>query len=911
MGDLSVQALYLDDFDLGVVRVASDGHVEWANASFAKLLKYDSTEECSTDFNFRRAVHPDDSLRIEATIDCEVGPSREAFQLRTKFGGYVWVSASIVRVDDVTTVVCRDVTEERGSVLRCESALDKMEDLLEMSADWFWEQDDLGRFTYVSKGFATTVGYDIGAIIGHTKNVFEVVDHDAVEFDSLTKSRLSFSNVKFTFINGGDGPRRVVEMSGRPLFDVDGTFLGYHGTGRDVSEKIHAETSLKRMNARLEFANAVTGDAMFDWSIDPNRAEGEDDAERLQFTDFVRSLSDEDSARLRTALNLHLINQVDSVDVEVRTRDDRWLRVRAKAMQSATGKFENLIGVVSDVSANKVHEMEHALAMTAFENSSAGIVVTDRNANIVFVNPSFTKVTGYSSEEVMGTNPRVIKSGRHGKSFYDRMWFSLLTTGKWEGDIWNKKKNGEAYPERLTISAVKGADGVITNFVGEFYDVSERKLREEQITFMANFDSLTGAANKSYLSRWFVEHVINEAEQAGYVAVVYLDLDDFKMINDAGGHVTGDMVLKHCANVLKHITRADDLVVRLGGDEFCVVLKHVESRSAVGSVCRKIMEALASGVDGHDAPVTASIGVSYYPSDGNSLNRLLEKADAAMYHVKETGKNNFANYRLDIEAKKTRRMKLETSINTAIEQNRFFLVFQPEVDLRTNTIVALESFVRLVDVEGNTLPPDHFLRLAEDLGRMGEMDAWVVKEAAKKSVALREKGLRIPVYVNVMSAHLDEDFLDVVVDVVTSNELAPGSLGIEVTESVFSGDFARAMAIIDRLRNVGVLIALDNFGTGFSNFGYLSKIKVDKIKVDRVFSSNVKNGTAAAAIISSTVNMSRGLGTRVLVEGVETEEDRENIADLGCDEIQGFLVAKPMTFDEMTPFIDGWNHRAV
>ncbi len=561
-----------------------------------------------------------------------------------------------------------------------------------------------------------------------------------------------------------------------------------------------------------------------------------------------------------------------------------------------------------DISERVRAEAKLRQAASVFESTTEGVVITDPGCRIVAVNHSFSAITGYDEAEVLGRTPRLLKSGRHDESFYQAMWASIVQSGTWRGEIWNRRKNGELYPEWLTINAVRNEAGELANYVGVFTDISPLKQSEAKLEHLAHYDPLTDLPNRLLLGA-HLDHAIRRAERDGtLLSLLFIDLDHFKTVNDGLGHPAGDRMLQEVAQRLVQCVRGEDTVARLGGDEFVITLESLEKSDMASVVADKILVALARpfDLDGHVVFVGASIGISTYPADGRDAASLLQNADAAMYQSKEDGRNTYRFYSAEMTRSARGRLVLEASLRHAIEQQEFVLHYQPQVDVASGEIVGVEALVRWDHPISGMIAPSRFIPLAEETGLIVPLGEWVLFTACTQAVAWLEEVDMPPlsVAVNLSPRQFRQTNLaGHVRAVLDATGLPPNLLELEITESAVMENAEQAIATLQALKSLGIQISIDDFGTGYSSLAYLKRYPIDKLKIDQSFMRDIPQDRSDMEIAATIIAMSRNLHLKVLAEGVESEAQLAFLQIHGCDTYQGYLCSRPMPAEDLPDWV--------
>ncbi len=560
-------------------------------------------------------------------------------------------------------------------------------------------------------------------------------------------------------------------------------------------------------------------------------------------------------------------------------------------------------------------EQSHAesrlqMAASVFTHAREGILITDCQGNIIEANQVFADITGYSREEALGKNPRFLQSGLHDKDFYSALWQSLLQTGNWYGEVWNRRKNGELYAAMMTISAVQDIHGITQNYVNLFTDITPLKEHQRQLEYIAHYDALTGLPNRVLLADRLKQAMARSHRSARSLAVLYLDLDGFKAVNDQHGHDTGDQLLVNISHRLKEVLREGDTLARIGGDEFVVVMVDLERPQDYEAVLNRLLSVAAEPVtlNQHLLLVSASIGATLYPQDDADADQLLRHADQAMYLAKQAGKNCYHLFDIakDI-AVKTQRESLE-HIRIALDRKEFVLHYQPQVNMRTGEIVGAEALVRWQHPERGLLSPAHFLPVIEDHPLSIELGDWVINDALQQIAHWQRLGLLIPVSVNIGALQLQrsEFVTQLAAQLAAHPQVPPAYLQLEIVETSALEDIAEVANIMRRCRDLGVSFAVDDFGTGYSSLTYLKRLPAELLKIDQTFVRDMLDDADDLAIVKGVIGLANAFHRQVIAEGVETVAHGELLIPLGCELAQGYGIARPMPAADLPAWAANW-----
>ena len=594
-----------------------------------------------------------------------------------------------------------------------------------------------------------------------------------------------------------------------------------------------------------------------------------------------------------------------------------WVKLSSSVQRDADGRPLHLITLVEDINLHKKAEEELRLAALVYGTSSEAMIVTDPDGVIISVNPAFTHLTEYPSDEVVGKNTSLLKSGLQDSAFYKEMWDALNRGGRWDGEVWNRKKNGEVYLERLSINTIYDEKGATYRRVGLFSDITEQKKSQEVIWQQANFDTLTGLPNR----RMFRDRLAQEIKKARRtslpLAVMFIDLDRFKEVNDTLGHEKGDLLLQEVGSRLKSCVREGDTVGRLGGDEFTVLISDIEDAGVVDRVAETILKQLAEpyGLGQEVAYVSASVGITLYPSDAESIDGLLKNADQAMYESKHLGRNRFNYFKQDMQVAALTRVQLANDLRVALERNEFELYYQPIVDLATGDVLKAEALIRWKHPKLGLVGPAEFIPIAEETGLIVGIGEWVFRTAANQAAQWYrspEKSIQISVNKSPVQfrdgpakRHEWRDYLNAL-------GLKGDSITVEITEGLLLEANQSIKAELMEFREAGIQVSLDDFGTGYSSLSYLKKFDIDYLKIDQSFVRGLAPNSSDLALCEAIIVMAHKLGMKLIAEGIEHEEQKSLLTAAGCDYGQGYLFSRPIPAGEFEKlFVTSRNDAAL
>lgn len=681
---------------------------------------------------------------------------------------------------------------------------------------------------------------------------------------------------------------------------------------------------LREREERLKLALWATGEHYWHYDMGTQRVdrfhvgstgpEGNPSSMLERSAQVADMIHPDDLPHVFARLQQYQDGKVDRFRSEHRVQDGEggwtWMRARGKAIErNAQGAITCLAGTALDITANRNIERQQRIGGAVLHNMSEAVTVLDSNFEFVSVNPAFTRMTGYTDDEVLGRGAELLDSSQHDPAFYKHIRDLVVRQGRFSGEMWQRRKDGEEFLCAIEASVVDDNDQHL--HVAVLSDITHQKRAEQELRYLANFDTLTSLPNRTLLSERLSRAIVRARRERNRIAVLFLDLDRFKDINDSLGHAAGDRILRSAAVRLQQTVGQHHTVARLGGDEFTVVLENLESADEADRIAREVITAFEAPLiidDRQEISISPSIGISLYPDHGQVPTELLKQADTAMYQAKAAGRRTYMRYDDAMDAKIRKRATLSGALRKVLDRNELRLVYQPRLSLQTSRVTGVEALLRWTSPEHGEVQPAEFIPLAEESGLILEIGEWVLREACLSLHRWHQHGLSdLSMAVNVSVLQLLRgDFADVVRRVLADTGVPPHALELELTESVLMANAEQTADTLRTFRAMGVSLAIDDFGTGYSSLAYLKRLPITTIKIDKEFIGDLTRDADDASITSTIITMAHSLGLCVVAEGVETDAQMQFLGEHHCDEVQGFLISPPLDARDCLAFIRQW-----
>jgi len=819
-------------------------------------------------------------------------------------------------------LLVRQLRQRERLQTRLRQHLDLQRALLDAMPNPVFYKDMHGRYLGCNAAFEAVIGVDHAAVVG--KTIHELVPADFAKAYVAAEQRLLAHADRQSHehtVPFADGSQRHVLFSTAVFTGADAEPAGIVGAFTDITDRKRAEDSLRKLSRAVEQSPATVV------ITDTTGAIEYVNPKFVETTGYTAAEAIGKNPRLLKSGEMPASAYQDLWDTitagrewhgefhnERKNGELYWESASISPIRNRSGQITHFVAVKEDISERKRAEEQLRIAATVFDTAAEAIMVTDAENKIKAVNAAFCRITGYSEAQALGQDPKILQSGRHDAAFYRALWHRLLSTGHWEGEIWNRRHNGEIYPQWLSIAALRDEQGRLLECVAVFSDITQRKRHEERIHHQANYDTLTELPNRSlFLDR--LKHAIAGARREPQMfGLLFIDLDHFKAVNDTLGHHVGDRLLQQTAARLQGCVRATDTVARLGGDEFTVILQPIRQAEDAIRVATQVLDRLTQPfkLDDQTVFVSASIGITIYPTDARTADALLRNADMAMYRAKEEGRNTYHVFTTAMNAQALARLTLANDLRLALERGELYLCYQPIIDLHTRQVSGAEALVRWRHPQRGLVAPQTFIPLAEDkglIGPLGEWVLWTACEQARNWQSFFPNGFSLSL--NVSRRQLKRGFSPAAIEqALTATGLTPAQLTIEITERLILEDSTESTQWLQAIKAMGVQVAIDDFGTGYSSLSYLKRLPVDIVKIDHTFVHRVTDNFGDAALVEAIIAMAHSLNLVVVAEGVETPVQLAFLQKRQCAYAQGAYFCEPLPYKDFEPFVQRFNAHA-
>ena len=898
--------------------------LSYISQSVSHYSGYDAEYWLSNPLAWQQCIHPNDLNKVRRTLFTvlQTGkPITNQFRFRHRDGHYITVQDHLSAVRNEQTSVLQivgvalDVTEQKQTAEQ--NVL--FGEILERSLNEIYVFDaQTLKFIQVNHGAKSNLGYSTEELQQMTP-VDLKKDYNLASFKALVSPLLNGETARMIFETNHcrkDGSRYDVHVD---LQTADyGERLVFVAIIEDISERKLAQKTLQQERSLLRSIIDSSPDLIFCKDdqgryIRCNKAVmaflGADEAEIIGKTDFdfypekqARNYRHSDQLTLQHGSSQFYEEQKKAADGQ-----QVFFETLKTPFKNESGETIGVLSISRDISRQHETEKELRLASLVFNNSNEGIIITDQDNVIITVNPAFIAMTGFTPEEAVGKNPSILSSGTHDKYFYEQMWAQLEQQGFWSGEVQNRRKNGEIYPQWLSINRVENTQQNTHNYVAIMSDISKYREAEEQINFLAYHDVLTSLPNRALLKDRIGQALISAERHQQKLALLYMDLDRFKFINDSLGHAIGDKLLVKVAERLSEQVREEDTICRTGGDEFIILLPDTDADGA-GHVAEKLVENITTlfEIDGNQLFVTLSIGISIYPDNGEDAESLNKHADTAMYRAKQAGRNQYQFFTTEMYSQIVYKLELEHALRFALNRGELSLVYQPLLDIKQNKITGAEALLRWRHPELGMISPLDFIPIAKETGMINPIGQWILHTAIAQCKQWTEAGHDLVIAINLSAVQFNNPLLvSMINSILDEYQLAANNLELEITESVAMINIDLTIKQLKALAEAGIRLSLDDFGTGYSSLNYLKKFPINKLKIDQSFVFDMLIDEDDEAIVDAVITLARSLGLKTLAEGVETPEHLQALKNKGCDFMQGFLFSRPVPAEQ---FISLLNH---
>jgi len=826
----------------------------------------------------------------------------------SKFPVEVNISMLNFDTDEYLLGFAKDISKRHTSNESIEYLGDDYDVILDTTLDGYLVINLQGDIIEVNKVYCELIGYTKDELLNMSVSDLEVIESVEDTKAHLEKIITNKTDIFETKHRKKDGEIVILEVS---ITYVSGCVEKFISFIRDITKRKKLLQELQDSKENLNEAQQLSNIGHWEFDLTKNSIRWSDEVFRIfdlkpqefkpTYETFLSYLHPDD---LDMVNNSYLESVKEKKDYQIVHRiitssnTVKYVEDRCKHRYGENGEVVYSIGTIHDITQRIHHENELQIASNVFHYTKEGIVITDEKNKIVTINKAYESLSGYTIDDVKGYNPRKFSSGWGNKEFYKKMWDDIINKGHWRGEITDRSKHGNLYIVDVNIVVVKDSNENILNYIAISRDITEFKAQHDKIRQIAFYDFLTQLPNR----RLFEERIKSHIDTAKYYnkkfALLFMDLDNFKWINDSLGHNIGDKVLIYVSQLIQELLPTGATFSRLGGDEF-VILKPYTDIQKVSLLASKIIDTVNKPIqiDGHEMSVGWSIGVSLFPENGKYYEELLKNADVAMYKAKENGKNNFEFFNVDMNLEVKKRLEVDNRLRSATKNNRFTLNYQPKCECPSKKLVGFEALIRWNDPILGSVPPDEFIPIAEQLGYIYEIGLWVLNQALKDLVEFHKQNKNLNMAINVSVKQLEySTFIDDVKMVISKYDIPSDKIEFEITETAVMENIDTILPILNEIKSMGIRLSIDDFGTGYSSLMYLKKMPINILKIDKEFVDSIDQDKDDKAIVEATIAMAKALNLKTVAEGVEKEEHLCILSKIGCDSFQGYYFSKPLPF---------------
>ena len=811
----------------------------------------------------------------------------------------------------------RDITERKKHTEILQNQYNEYQTVIETTLDGYWVTDTIGNIIEVNSAYCNMTGYTEKEVLSMHISDIELSESEEETKAHIEKIIKNKTDLFETTHRKKDGSLIEFEISVTFIENDGGKFIALL---RDITKQKNSIKTLIRSEENLNQAQQLASIGHWELDLIKNKLYWSDEVYRIfglepqefgaTYEAFLQYVHPEDHEVVNSAYS-ESVKNISSYQIEHRVitkqGDIKYVEERCTHEVDLTGEVIRSIGTVHDITQRVESENKLKLASNVYKYSTDAIVITDTNNNIISVNKAFEELTGYYQREILGKNPNIISSGWGDEIFYKEMWDTILKDGIWEGEIWDRKKSGDLYAASQSIIAVKDKDDNIINYIGISHDITETKENEKHIKQLAYYDFLTKLPNRKLFQQEVESYIKASHYNDKKFAILFLDLDNFKWVNDSLGHQFGDKILIHVSNLINDIVSDDAVLARLGGDEF-IILTPYQTPLNVSRLASQIIESVRYPImlDNNEINVGWSIGISLFPENGTTYDSLLQNADTAMYKAKDKGKNTFKYFNTEMNEAAKKRLEIDTRLRNTVDNKGFSLAYQPKYSCTKNETVGFEALIRWEDSKLGFISPDEFIPLAEHSGYIYDIGLWVIEKALEdlNTIHSEFKDKEFTMAINISAKQLEnKHFLEDLKELLHKYQTTTKLIEFEITETAVMQNIEKVIVILEEIKKLGIKISIDDFGTGYSSMAYLKKMPLDALKIDREFISDIHQDNEDKAIVEAIIILAKTLKLETIAEGVEILEHFEILKDLKCDSYQGYYYSKPLYLEDLLIFL--------